>query len=164
MHSFKDTEGRAWTIGIHVLAVKRVRALAEVDLYALMDGSFEALGRLTEDPCKLVDVLYVLCRDEAERRGLTDEDFGRSLGGDSLQQAIEAFVAELVDFCPDPRRREALARMMETGKSLQTRMAAKMMGELDRLDLDDVERRLIDSYGNSRASSGSTPGPSRSGN
>ena len=70
MQSFKDNAGRVWVVQIHVSAVKRVRAIVGLDLYSLVDDRFQGLAKLLSDPVSLVDVLYVLCKDEADRAGM----------------------------------------------------------------------------------------------
>ncbi len=80
MHTFTDNAGRVWTVAIHVAAVKRVRGLVHIDLYKLVDDGFRPLGELVADPVQLADVLYYLCKDEADAKQITDEDFGRALG------------------------------------------------------------------------------------
>jgi len=157
MHCFKDTAGRTWTISIHVSAVKRCRAMLGVDLYGLIDAKFQGLGKLLSDPCGLVDVLYVLCKDEADKLGVSDEDFGRGLGGDSLELATTAFLEELTDFFPDPRVRAGLARVMKASRELGSRMMDLAMTRLDSLDIEAEARKLTGSSGNSRESSESTP-------
>lgn len=162
MKTFADNAGRMWTLAIHVFAVKRTRALCGVDLYGLVDEKFEGLGRLLGDPVQFVDVLYSLCKDEADKLGITDEDFGRSLAGDSLERATDAFLAELTDFFPDPRARAGLRKVLEMGRGLTERVLAHAMQELDATDLDAAARTLIGSSGSLRASSGSTRTPSPS--
>ena len=105
MKAFQDNAKRTWLVTINVAAVKRCRALVGVDLYGLVGGGFEALKSLLADPVQLVDTLYVLCKAEADRQGITDEAFAEALGGDALDAATQAFVEELVDFFPDPRVR-----------------------------------------------------------
>ena len=70
MRVFKDNAGRSWTIAIHVAAVKRVRGLLSLDLYSLLDERFAGLAKLLADPVDFVDVLYVLCKDDADRLGI----------------------------------------------------------------------------------------------
>ena len=159
MHTFADHTGRVWTVTIHVTAVKRVRAMAGVDLYGLVDEKLEGIAKLLSDPCGLVDVLYVLCKDEADKLGVSDEDFGRSLGGDSLERASTAFLEELTDFFPDPRVRAGMRRVMSAGHQLAGRLIDLAMIKLDGIDLDEEAGRLIASSGNSRESSDSTPDP-----
>ena len=102
MHTFTDNAGRTWTVAINVAAVKRVRGLVNIDLYKLVDDGFKPLGELVADPVQLADVLYCLCKDEADARNVSDEDFGRALYGDAITLAAEAFVEELIDFSPTP--------------------------------------------------------------
>ena len=69
MHTFTDNAGRVWTANLNVATLKRVRALAGVDLASAIlverDGKVEAslLERLASDPALLVDALYALCKE-----------------------------------------------------------------------------------------------------
>jgi hypothetical protein len=175
MKTFRDATGREWAVIIHVAAVKRCRALVGVDLYGLVDEGFEKLAKLLGDPVQLVDVLYVLCKQEADDRHLTDEDFGRSLGGDALQHATDAFLAELVDFFPDPRVRAGLQRVITAGRTVRDRMLDLMTDRLAEIDPEAEAARLLGvaasgpprsngSSGGLRESSASTPDPSPSAN
>ncbi len=66
MKTFTDNAGRTWTVSINVAAIKRVRGLLDVDLYKLVDDGFQPLSKLVSDPVQLADVLYCLCKDEAD--------------------------------------------------------------------------------------------------
>lgn len=105
MHRFCDNAGRTWVVSINVTAIKRVRGLVGIDLYKLIDDGFRPLGTLVADPVQLADVLYCLCKDEADAKQISDEDFGRALAGDAITLAADAFVEELIDFFPDARTR-----------------------------------------------------------
>jgi len=76
MHSFVDNSRRTWEVAINVTAVKRIRGLLGIDLYALVDDGFKSLSKLVSDPVTLADVLYCLCKDQADKQSITDEDFG----------------------------------------------------------------------------------------
>jgi hypothetical protein len=162
VRTFVDNAGRTWTLAINVWAVKKVKGLLGVDLYSLIDGNFEALGKLVGDPVGLVEVLYCLCKDEADRLGVSDEDFGRGMGGDSLARATDAFLAEYTDFFPDPRVRAGLAKVLEKGKIVRDLMMDRMEEMLDKVDPGSEAAKLIGSSGNLRVASGSTRGRSRS--
>jgi hypothetical protein len=162
MHSFKDSKGRAWTFSIHVSAVKRVRAVAGVDLYGLVDDGFKGLAELTADPVRLVDVMWVLCEEEARKLGVSDEDFGAAMAGDALGNAAEAFVAELIDFFPNPRARAGLKQVVEKGRRVQELMADAAEAKLATIDEVAEADKLIASFGSAPASSASTPDPSPS--
>ena len=164
MHSFRDNAGRAWTVAINVAAVKRVRGLVGVDLYKLIDDGFKPLAALVGDPVQLADVLYCLCKDEADAKQVTDEDFGRALAGDAITLAADAFVEELIDFFPDERSRAALRRVIAAGREVRTKLLVHAETMLEGINPDECASNLINSWMNWPASSASTPVPSRSAN
>lgn len=79
--SFTDTAGRTWPVAITVADLKRVRQLAGIELGKL---TLQGLAELVADPATFADVIYVLVKDQADRLGVSDEQFGRSLSGDGL--------------------------------------------------------------------------------
>ena len=159
MHSFRDNAGRTWTVAINVAAVKRVRGLVNIDLYKLIDDGFKPLGDLVADPVQLADVLYCLCKDEADAKQISDEDFGRALYGDAIALAAEAFVEELFDFFPDARARAGKRKLSAAGKKVKARLLDHAETVLDQLDPEAEAQKLIASFGSLPGSSGSTPGP-----
>jgi hypothetical protein len=68
-----------------------------------VDDGFKPLGALDGDPAQLADVLYGLCKKEADATQISDEDFGRALGGDAIALATEAFVEEMFVFLSDAK-------------------------------------------------------------
>lgn len=164
MRQFRDSVGRLWEIAIHVAAVKRVRSALGVDLAGLIADGAKPLAQLLGDPCQFVDVLFVLCRQQAAAAGVSDEEFGAALGGDVLASAADAFMEELIDFFPDPRARDQLRRMIEAGKAIQSRLIEEAGKALSEIDPPSVARKWIASSGDSPASSASTLDPSPSAN
>lgn len=164
MKTFRDNAGREWLVKVHVAGIARVRDTLGVDLYGLVDDGLKGLGGLLGDPVGLVDVIYVLCRKEAEQRGVTDEDFGEAMAGDAIEAATAAFLEALTDFFPNPRVRAGLTRLLEASRTLRGRLIDHMEATLAGLDLEAEARRLIASSGGSPAPSGSTPDPSPSAN
>lgn len=160
MHTFTDNAGRVWTIVINVATIKRVRAFLNVDLARLFDDGAKPLGELLADPVQLADVLYCLCKDEADRHSVTDMDFGAALAGDCLAQAADAFVDELIDFFPHVRGRENLRKLIQASRNLTDKLLEHAEAELSNVDIEREANRLIDSFGNWQASSESTPAPS----
>lgn len=164
MHGFQDTTGRTWAVVINVTAVKRVRGLLNLDLYSLVDDGFKPLAALVADPVRLADVLYCLCRDEAEARKVSDEDFGRALAGDALLHAADALVEELVDFFPDARTRDGLTKVLAAGRKVRDAILAHATAAAGAIDPAAEARRWIASSGTAPGSSASTPDRSPSGN
>ena len=156
MHSFVDNSRRTWEVAINVAAVKRIRGLLGIDLYALVDDGFKSLSKLVSDPVTLADVLYCLCKDQAERQSITDEDFGRALAGDVIPQAADAFVEELIDFFPDARARASLRKAIEAGKAVREKVLNHAEKILDSIDPETEAQKWINSSGTWPASSAST--------
>ncbi|MCC6579869.1 MAG: hypothetical protein IT440_05460 [Phycisphaeraceae bacterium] len=137
MRLFTDNAGRQWTVVINVDTIKRVRGLVGVNLLEVIgprkkdDAEGDLLSRLSSDPILLCDVLYAVCKPEADTRNVTDEDFGRAMAGDAIDQATTALLEELVGFFPQSKRR-VLGKALTRLRDLESRV------------LDVAERRLDD--------------------
>jgi len=158
--TFKDNADRTWTVTVNVDAIKRVRSLLSIDLMEAVEGKL--IERLIGDPVLLCDVIYCVCKEDADAKGITDEEFGRAMAGDAIELATTALLEELVDFFPQGKRqllRKALAKL----ETLQETMLAVVSERLDSPELDAQLlaelRKLGDSFGDSPASSESTPAP-----
>jgi len=150
MHRFNDNEGRTWIISVTVDAIKRVRALCGVDLLEAIDGKL--LERLVTDPITLCDCIYALCKPQADEQGVSDEDFGRAMAGDCLEQATEALLEDLVDFFPQ-RRRDLLRGALSKLKAVEARALDLAEQHLLGPELDERVEALL-------AQIGAAPGPS----
>jgi hypothetical protein len=107
---FTDREARTWDIDINVRTISRVRRLLNLNLLELLLQDSKLNERL-DDPVQLVDVLYVLCKDQCDAQSVTDEQFGRSLTRDSIEDGWRAVLEGLVSFSPRgvrPAYRKAL--------------------------------------------------------
>ena len=164
MQRFVDNAGRTWVIQINVAAVKRVRGLLDVDLYKLVDDRFAGLKDLLSDPVALVDVIYVLCKSQADDAGISDEQFGEGFSGDTLNTASQAFLAELIDFFPDPRVRAGIRKVIDLSQEMSGHLMETTEAKLSQVDPAALARKLIASFGTAPESSELTPDPSRSAN
>lgn len=172
MKTFTDNTGLAWRLVINVDTIKRVRGLIDIDLIEAVEGKL--LERLASDPILLCDVVYAVCKPDADAANISDEDFGRAMAGDAIDNATTALLEELVDFFPLARR-GLLTKAMKKIKTLEA-IALKRADEV--LDSDKFERAIEaelndvdaelnallpssadDSSGNSQESSASTPAP-----
>lgn len=104
MQHFTDTSGHKWGLDVTFSAIKRIKMLTDVDLV----GDRNALMETMSDDIQMVDVVYSICKPEADQLGITDVDFGERLDGETAQKAREAFADAMVDFT-HPDRREALS-------------------------------------------------------
>jgi len=148
MKTFSDNAGRIWTIAVNIGSVKRVRDLAKVNLLEVIEG--KVLEKLISDPVLLCDVIYSICKPEADAKSVTDEDFGRAMAGDAIDGATTALLEDLVDFFP-PAERRVLGKAMV--KLRKMKAAALEMVET-RLDSPELERQMLEQL---RSLSGSVP-------
>jgi hypothetical protein len=140
MKAFNDTKNRRWDLSLSIATVKRVRNLTDVDLLSILDKP-ELLSDLASDPVQLVDVLYIIVKPQADAINVTDEQFGESLDGESIEKATECFLEALVDFFPGARR-ATLKRVLDRAnqfhqKSEATLTAALADGSIDKA-IDDA--------------------------
>jgi hypothetical protein len=128
MKTFTDAAGREWKLTIDVNAMRRVRDAIKVDLMEVVTG--DLTDRLAADPVLLVDVLFVLVKAQADAASpkVSDEEFGKTVIGDVIDQATSALLEELADFFPKARGK-MLRMAIAKGKELQT-MAQKASSDL----------------------------------
>ena len=129
MKTFKDTEDREWTVEINVTAVKRVKSLTGINIAAVSEGLFTDLA---SDPAMLCDVIFALIKPQADMAGVTDEQFGTAMRGDSIHHATMAFLDELVNFTPSPAGRKLLSRALDQSKELYETAMTKLTEHLDK--------------------------------
>jgi len=144
MREFKDNADRPWSIEVHVAAVKRVRDLVGVDLLEIVEGTL--IEKLIRDPILLCDIVYALCKPQADERDprVTDEEFGRAMAGDAIEHATEALLEELVSFCPSPRDRQNLGRVLEATKRVMDRARDMVEAKLESGELERIAEEALD--------------------
>ncbi|MGD9688373.1 MAG: hypothetical protein AB7K52_04600 [Phycisphaerales bacterium] len=141
MRSFKDNQGRQWSVEINVSAIKRVRGLTGEDLMQVIEGTL--IEKLIRDPVLLCDVVYAICKPEADSLSISDEDFGKAMAGDAIEAATTAVLEELVGFCPSPRDRANLGRVLQATRKVMDRARDLVEKKLDCGELDRLADRLL---------------------
>lgn len=127
MSKFTDTKGRDWLVAINVQSGKEVRKECKgLDLFDVGAKAGDAFLSLVTNPVVLVDTLYVLCRKQADERGVSDEDFGRAMAGDAIEDATEAFVEALVFFTPNLRDRQRIQVAWKKAKTYMDRIRTQL--------------------------------------
>lgn len=160
MRQFKDNAGRTWTVDINVATLKRVRGLTGVDLMQVIEGTL--IEKFIRDPVLLCDVVYAVCKPEADSAKVSDEEFGKAMAGDAIEAATGAVLDELISFCPSPRDRANLGRVLQATTKVMERARDLVQKKLDSGELDRLADRLLATAGGSSGSapesSASTPG------
>lgn len=159
MKTFRDNKRRVWTLEVNVAAIKRVRGLCKVDLNSIVEVDSEnrptarLLEQLSSDPVLLVDVLYAICKPDADKQGVTDEEFGEAMAGDAIEQATEALLDEIVDFFPSARR-QVMRKILNATRRFEDIARTR----LDRILQDEqFEAKLVSELGRSGGSFGTAP-------
>jgi hypothetical protein len=158
MHTFTDSRSRVWELNLNVYEMKRLRAALGIDLVNVITldakGSVQVdlIDRIANDPCLLVDILWVLVSEQAAKANVTDEDFGASLAGDTIEQATTAFLDELVDFFPGAKR-----LFLKKAVELARKYTAELTTSLDQaLQSPELEKKVAESMSSSTSSPASS--------
>lgn len=149
MKIFKDKNGQEWQLILNVLQMKRIRSLLGIDLVNVITLDKEGMvkidlvDKIANDPCLLVDILWVLVEQQARVLNITDEEFGAALAGDTIDNATKAFLDELVDFFPGAKRL-FLKKAIDLARKYSEKMVATLEQALTNPELDKrVEASML---------------------
>jgi len=112
MKVFTDGNGTQWIISLTVGSAKRAAAESGADFFNLTvlsaDGTIRLplADTLRENPAVLVKVLYSLCREQAGKNGMTEEEFANLFDGGTLEKAMNALMDEILNFSLPAKRTE----------------------------------------------------------
>jgi len=135
---FKDNKGREWVVEITVSTINRIKDLTGVNILET-----DAIKTLGGDILQLVNVLYAIVQPQAMKDGITDEQFGEALGGDSIDAASEAFMTEYVGFFPR-RKRSLLQTALDKQREIEGRAMDAIKAKLDKAVELQLEQLLAD--------------------
>ena len=141
MKVFTDNAGKTWSVCMTIDSVKRVRDLLGVNLVEPEAGEPPLLTRLGTDEILLCDVVFCLIKPQADTLGVTDEDFGRALGGDAILAAQTALYEELIDFFLKrgrPDRANAVAAQKKMIEMAIERVKIKLEAMNPEAELDKI--------------------------
>jgi hypothetical protein len=156
VHSFFDsaTPQRTWNVSLNIATIKRVKGSSlGLDLIEINqpvpgpEGKIEKdapplILQLATDPCLLCDVLYVLCKPDADKLQITDEQFGQSMGGNALRDGQKALFEELTDFFQQLGRTEKANVVSQAERIVSATMGAankRMMS----VDVEALTDRVV---------------------
>lgn len=119
MQKFVDSQGKEWVIELNIATARQIRSEmmkdSRFDQYDFMDYAGILAG--VNDVFFAADLLYIVCR--GQEKEVTAEEFGSRLKGKVLFDAIAAFVAEYLDFFPDPTVAEKMRAVVEATREKQ---------------------------------------------
>ncbi|MCE9618432.1 MAG: hypothetical protein K8R92_00800 [Planctomycetes bacterium] len=123
MQSFKTSDETVWTVEVDINSLRRVKRLLGIDLLQIIDKDSNLLQQLMH-PVMLCDVLYALCKPQADSMQVTDEKFGKLLGN-AIEPATVALIDSITDFFQNPIERENMKKVIQAMRS--TREKGRMM-------------------------------------
>jgi len=134
MNVFKDKLGRTWDVDINVSIIKHIRKQFNLDLskFITFEGKTpksEMLEKLAADPCLLVDVIFLICKAQADEREITDEDFGRAMAGDAIEDATDCLLDAIVEFLPAANRK-VYGSILSASRAFQKEATEKLGKDL----------------------------------
>lgn len=133
--------GQAFTIELDTPLIREVRKELDIDLVAA-DMSGEA--KAAADICTLVDVLWILCREQAEKHGISADVFGRGIQGDTWEAAILALRRAIAFFSPSSSRSIRLAQIAAEQRLEAAGTAAAVAKVSDEETLKKFEAMIAD--------------------
>lgn len=126
MSKFKDTEGREWSIALDAPTIREVREACDFDLVSDDGKLYE---RLSEDPVKLIEVLWTLCK--GQHASVEYIPFAKSMVGDAIEHATDALLEAVANFFP-ARKRSLLLSLAKKQRAAETagmELAAKRLDD-----------------------------------
>lgn len=167
MPEFKDSKGERWQVTITGGTVKRCLDLLQVDIGEPLQGDPPLLTRFDLDIAFKVDLIYVVCKPQADERSLSDVEFAERLEGDALFHASEAFTGAWELFFQQlhrPHSQAAVEKQRAHIKRVFEAGAELVRSEALDAKLDDDLAELGSSFASSLQSPDATRSPERSGN
>lgn len=143
MRTFTDKAGRTWALDVNVAAVKRVRQMIDLDLLD-MESAENAFYRLPLDPVRLCEVLYCICKPQADAQGVSSEDFSNAMAGPVIGLAGEQLMEEIADFFPHEKTRAAAHTLVKKTYQLMAAAADKINLLLEGADMAEMLDSQLD--------------------
>jgi hypothetical protein len=142
---FKDEQGRQWNLKLTIGKAMQLRDEMNLDVNQLIDPNSGLLHELMVDSWKLLDILLLITRDERKQISVSDEDFANALGGETLDEATEAFLYGVTSSLKKLQRRAfaAMTRQLSTA----TEMAAQRVVSQIQKNEEKIGERLDSAIG-----------------
>lgn len=154
MPTFKDKKDRTWRIELDAPTVKKVRSdtcgvagcrhrpltNAQCEGIDLWDVTGKSFQKMEMDTALMVDVLWLVCEDQAIANEVTELQFAKMIGGDVLPLAMAALLEATIESL-DPTKRQFLQRAAATR---QRHEGLAMERALAKIEDPETARRLMD--------------------
>lgn len=143
--TFTDLAGREWDVTLTYEGALRIddvdfrkMGLCEEDVSILSPDKKFFTDTITSTKM-IFAMIWTVIEPQAERQGVTLEDWRRALNGPAIADAKEAFWGTLADFFQD--QKTALSRLMETNRKAIRLIDKEMAATCDEMDRA-IEKRV----------------------
>jgi len=140
MHYFKDVKDTEWAVRLDVSVVKDIRDKIGIDLHHLDEGM---LQKITDDDEVFVDLISIICSKQIDHEKLDANGFAERMVGDTLDEACNALMDELV-FISRRSRRTVVAKAWEKTLAAEAVLTTKAVEMLDNLDVEGIATKAME--------------------
>ena len=144
MPQFTDTKSRPWQVDLSIGLALAIRSRLKVNFLNLLDG--QALEAINHSDETLVNVLWLICAEQAQAAGVDEVEFAMGLGGDVLGLAIDALLEALVLFTR-PENRPAIQRILDKSKEMHRRQVQLALAKIDSPEMEAAIAARLDQAG-----------------
>lgn len=141
MTTFNDAHGRQWTLTLDLDTVERIQTETNVSIYLLLHDECKPLAELLENLPVVAHVCYIAC--DAHAHGVERKAFCKSLKGDACEAMVDAFLEELKLFFPDPRRREAVGKLIAAVHRFRDKALTELAQEMSQIDPEKIAESVL---------------------
>ena len=133
--SFRDVNGREYLCVVNLATVISLKQRHGININDIGQG--DLLTRIANDPELLVNMLWACCEGSAKSLGVDEIQFAQSLGGDSLESAIDSMLDAIILFFP-PLKRGAMTRLMDKSRQVQRLASERAMTAIEELTPEQI--------------------------
>lgn len=119
MHSFKDAKGRKWDVKLDGWQLVKIQERFKADL-----KNPEHVVQVSKNFALVIQIVYVLCEEQAKQRKVTEQDFCKSLDNRAIDEAAEAYIGEVIPFLPLVYR-ELMTEVMDATAKVKRKFATR---------------------------------------
>lgn len=131
MATFTDRKGRKWQLEIYKSLADRIKRDFGIDFLDLKSLGEGLVRLMLTDLEGFFAVLWVLCEEQAESLGITQEQWAEGMGGtydgaDVLDSAMTAIEEAVVTFSPSRERKNILRKAIAATSTLMGQREAEL--------------------------------------
>lgn len=143
MAIWKDKNGKTWNCEITIKTLKDIKNILGVDF---LGDVTEGVKKLRLDLFFLCNALYVVHKDECDAQGISDEDFGKLLVGDTIDDATKAFINALICFFPK-QQREMLEQITNKREAVEAEIMQAVKTKIAEMPTNQILQAIQKEFG-----------------